>query len=69
MITFNNLSLFYACERWINLQARYIDTQDSSVLRDMHLVELRIRDIVSQIKNELMEERHRVDPLSTLSNP
>lgn len=69
MITFNNLSLYYACERWICLQERYIDTQDASILRDMRRVELRIRDIVSQIKNELMEERHRVDPLSPMSNP
>lgn len=69
MITFNNLSLYYACERWINLQARYIDTQDVSILRDMRRVELRIRDIVYQIRNELMEERHRVDPLSPMPNP
>lgn len=69
MITFNNLSLYYACERWINLQARYIDTQDVSILREMRRVELRIRQIVNEIKNELMEERHRVDPLSPMSNP
>lgn len=69
MITFNNLSLYYACERWINLQARYIDTQDVSILSEMRRVELRIRQIVNEIKNELMEERHRVDPLSQMSNP
>ena len=69
MITFNNLSLYYACERWLNLQARYKDTQDVSILREMIRVELRIRKIVTEIKNELMEERHRVDPLSPMSNP
>lgn len=69
MITFNNLSLYYACSRWIDLQARYLETQDVSCLREMRQAELRIRDIVSQIKNELLEEKHKVDPLAHMSNP
>lgn len=69
MITFNNLSLYYACSRWIDLQARYLETMDVSCLREMHQAELRIRDIVSQIKNELYEEQHKVDPLAHISNP
>ena len=69
MITFNNLSLYYACSRWIDLQARYLETQDISCLREMRQAELRIRDIVSQIKNELYAEQHKVDPLAHKSNP
>lgn len=68
MITFNNLSLYYACSRWVDLQARYLETMDVSCLREMRQAELRIRDIVSQIKNELLEEKHKVDPLARMSN-
>lgn len=64
MITFNNLSLYYACERWLYLQQRYIDTQDVGYLREQRQTERRIADIVAQIKAELKVERHRTDPLA-----
>lgn len=64
MITFNNLSLYYATERWLELQQKYIETNDASYLRQQRLAERRMADIVRQIKEELSVERLRVDPLA-----
>lgn len=64
MITFNNLSLYYATERWLMLQQKYIETNDASYLRQQRLAERRMADIVRQIKEELSVERLRVDPLA-----
>lgn len=64
MITFNNLSLYYATERWLMLQQKYIETNDASYLRQQRQAERRMADIVRQIKEELSVERLRVDPLA-----
>lgn len=64
MITFNNLSLYYATERWLMLQQMYIETNDASYLRQQRQAERRMADIVRQIKEELSVERLRVDPLA-----
>lgn len=64
MITFNNLSLYYATERWLMLQQKYIETNDASYLRQQRQAECRMADIVRQIKEELSVERLRVDPLA-----
>lgn len=64
MITYNNLSLYYATERWLMLQQKYIETNDASYLRQQRQAERRMADIVRQIKEELSVERLRVDPLA-----
>lgn len=64
MITFNNLSLYYATERWLMLQQKYIETNDASYLRQQRQAERRMADIVRQIREELSVERLRVDPLA-----
>lgn len=64
MITFNNLSLYYATERWLMLQQKYIETNDDLYLRQQRQAERRMADIVRRIKEELSVERLRVDPLA-----
>lgn len=63
MISHYNLSLFYACQRWLALQKKYIDVKDSFLLAQMRDSELQIRRIVEDIEAELQRERLRVDPL------
>ena len=63
MISHYNLSLFYACQRWLALQQKYLDARDSFLLAQMRDSEIQIRRIVEDIEAELQRERLRVDPM------
>lgn len=64
MISHYNLSLFYACQRWLSLQKKYLDSNDTFLLAQMRDSEIQIRRIVEDIEAELQRERLRVDPLN-----